>query len=202
MLFTLFYVAWRALSRLRPHAAERSRKLPSARAIYGFIVALGLVSFVVRIWWPLGWWLQPFSLEVAYLPQYLSLYVLGLIAYRRNWFAELSPRMGKDWLRTTIVALLVAVLFMTLGGGVGTQIDYYEGGFHWQALIEAVWEAFMVVGPFQHFGISIRRGWRRVGELPDGRGRARGLGTVSGASGPQHPEFPICGVRTGQLASE
>ena len=73
--------------------------------------------FVVRIWWPLGLWLQPFSLEVALLPQYVSFYLLGVIAYRRNWFAELSPRMGRDWWRTTIVAILVAVLFMTLGGG-------------------------------------------------------------------------------------
>ena len=167
LLFTLCYVAWRALSRHLPRAAERSWKLPSARAIYGFIFALGLVSFVVRIWWPLGLWLQPFSLEVevALLPQYISFYLLGVIAYRRNWFAELSPRMGRDWWRTTIVAILVAVLFMTLGGGVGTQLNYYVGGFHWQALMEAVWEAYLVVGVSIGLLVLLRQRWNRQGRL-------------------------------------
>ena len=136
LLFTLLYAAWRMLSRPQAHAAERSRKLPSYRAIYGFIFTLGLLSFVVHIWWPRGWVLQPLSLEVAELPQYSSLYILGLIAYRRNWFAELTPRMGRDWLRTAIVAisgfLLVAVLSMTLGRGAGMQLfnmlHYMWGG--------------------------------------------------------------------------
>jgi glucan biosynthesis protein C len=130
LLFTLLYVAWRVLSRPRSHVAERSSKLPSDRMIYGFIFALGLVSLVVRIWWPLGWWLQPFNLEVAHLPQYLRFYVLGCIAYRRNWFAQLSPQMGRKWWSTTIVAILSAIPFMTLGGGAGTQLGYYSGGFH------------------------------------------------------------------------
>src|SRR5438034_194966 len=74
----------------------RTGKLPSYRAIFGFIFALGLVSFVVRIWWPAGWIFQLLNVPVGYLPQYISLYILGLIAYRRNWFLQLSSRMAKE----------------------------------------------------------------------------------------------------------
>jgi glucans biosynthesis protein C len=173
LLFTLLYAAWRGLSRHRPHAAERFGKLPSERAILGFIVALGLVSFVVRIWWPLNWWWQPFSLPVAQLPQYLSFYLLGVIAYRRNWFAELSPRMGRDGWRIALVALLgfllMAVLVMTFGGGAGMQrFDAYRGGLHWQALVEAVWEAFLLVGVCLGSLVLFRQRWNRQGRLAKG----------------------------------
>jgi glucans biosynthesis protein C len=152
LLFSILYGAWRWLSRHRPHAAARTGKLPSYRAIYGFIFALSFVSFVVRIWWPAGVVFQPFNLPVGYLPQYISLFILGLIAYRRNWFFELSPRMGRYWLRTAIIAILVmiitATLFMIVGmGAAGTQMNYftwvmgelnsYMGGFHWQAFVYA-----------------------------------------------------------------
>ena len=122
LLFSLLYVAWRGLSRQRPHAAERPGKLPSTRAIYGFIFALALVSFVVRIWWSA--FSRPFNLPVGYFPQYISFYILGLIAYRRNWFFALTPRMGKDWLRTALIALLVVLLVMIpfMMSGAGTQL--------------------------------------------------------------------------------
>ena len=61
---------------------------------FGFIFALGLVSFIVRIWWPAGWIFQLLNVPVGYLPQYISFYILGIIAYRHNWFSELTPKMG------------------------------------------------------------------------------------------------------------
>lgn len=121
---------------------------------------------VVRIWWPLGWWFQPFNQQVAYLPQYISLYVLGLSAYRHNWFCELSPRMGRDWLRTTLIAFLLWVvpfLVLSEGGGrvAGAQVDSFLGGFHWQAFVYALWESFMVVGVCLGLLALFRHRWNR-----------------------------------------
>ncbi len=96
LLFTLFYSVWRGLTRNRLHVSARFGKRPSDRAIYLFIFALSFVSFVVHVWWPLGWWFQLFNLQVAYVPQYISLYILGLVVYRRSWFFECSARMGRD----------------------------------------------------------------------------------------------------------
>jgi glucans biosynthesis protein C len=175
LLFTLLYVAWRGLSRPRSQAAERSRKLPSYRAILGFIVALGLLSFVVRIWWPLSWVFQPLDLPVGYLPQYLSLFTLGLVAYRRNWFVELSARMGRDWSLMALIATATLIcgglaIYLKMGGtgGAGTQLDYYVGGFHWQALLEAMWEAFAVVGVCLGLLVLFRQHWNWQGRLAKG----------------------------------
>ena len=111
LLFSLLYAAWRGLTRHRTQTTARTGKLPSYRAIFGFIFALGLVTFVVRIWWPAGWIFQLLNVPVGYLPQYISLYILGLIAYRRNWFFELTPKMGRDW---SLIALMATLII--LGG--------------------------------------------------------------------------------------
>ena len=76
LLFSLVYAAWRGLTRHRTQTTARTGKLPSYRAIFGFIFALGLVTFVVRIWWPAGWIFLPLNVPVGYLPQYMSLYIL------------------------------------------------------------------------------------------------------------------------------
>ena len=99
------------LTRHRTQTTARTGKLPSYRAIFGFIFALGLVTFVVRIWLPAGSTFQLLNVPVGYLPQYISFYILGLIAYRRNWFFELTPKMGRDW---SLIALIATIIFICL----------------------------------------------------------------------------------------
>jgi len=170
LLFTLLYAVWRALTSSRSHVTRRPGTPPSTRAILGFIVVLSLVSFVVRLWWPLGWWWSPpwwlhlFGLPGAFLPQFLSLYILGCLAYRRNWFAQLTPRMGRNWSLIALIATLVSVPFVIVGLVVG-PFTYFTGGFHWQALGEDVWEAFLVVGVCLGSLVLFRQRWNRQGRL-------------------------------------
>ena len=58
---------------------------------------------------------------------------------------------------------------MTLGREAGMQqFASYEGGFHWLALVEAVWEAFMVVGVSISLLVLFRTRWNRQGRLAKG----------------------------------
>jgi glucan biosynthesis protein C len=184
LLFTFLYACWRGLNRHRPPAPESPGKPPSTRAIYGFIFALGLVTFVFRIWFSTVSRFQLLNLPLGYLPQYLSLYILGLVAYRRNWFFALTPRMGRDWLRNVLIAIVVLIVGATLflviemiagAGAAGTQMNYFEwvmgqlnsflGGFHWQALVYALWEAFLVVAVSISLLALFRQRWNHQGRL-------------------------------------
>lgn len=174
-LFDLLYAGWRVLTRHRISASERLGTLPSYPAIAMFIFALGLVSFVVRIWWPMGWKFPPLpGLEIAYLPQYLSLYILGLVAYRRNWFVTLSPRMARDWSLIALLATLIILGGLVVPAGIqaagaaGTQqASSYPmaGGFHWLAFGYALWEAFVVVGVGIGLLVLFRQRWNHQGRL-------------------------------------
>ena len=172
LLFSLIYTAWRVLSRHRTQTAAGSWKLPGYRAIFGFIFALGLVSFVVRIWWPAGWIFQLLNVPVGYLPQYISLYILGIIAYRHNWFFELTPKMGRNWSWIALIATLVFVCLvfssmMQASGEAGSRQASFPiaGGFQWLAFTYALWESFMVVGVSIGLLVLFRQCWNYQGGL-------------------------------------
>lgn len=173
LLFDLLYAGWRALSRQRGSALEMPGTLPGSLAIAGFICGLGLVTFVVRIWWPAGFVFQPIpGLKIGYLPQYLSCYILGLVASRRNWFFKLTTRMARNW---SLIALLATLIFGGLAsssmlqeaGTAGTQQAGYAiaGGFNWLALSYALWEAIMVIGMSIGLLVLFRERWNHQGRV-------------------------------------
>lgn len=60
-----------------------------------FIVSLSTVNYFVRLKYPIDhWetWLIP--IEVAHLPQYLSLFFLGAVANKNSWLQQISLRHG------------------------------------------------------------------------------------------------------------
>jgi glucans biosynthesis protein C len=173
LLFDLLYAGWRRLTRSRRSSSETLKTLPNFPSIAGFILALGLVTFVVRIWWPAGWVLQVLpGLKVGYLPQYASCYLLGLVASRRNWFFTLTPRMARAWslialLATLILGGLAFSSMMQAAGTAGTHQASYAiaGGFNWLAFAYALWEAIMVVGVCIGLLVLFRERWDRQGRL-------------------------------------
>lgn len=173
LLFTLVYAAWRALTRNRPRANEQAVPLPSYGAILAFVVALGMVTFAVRIWWPVTRVLQPLGVSAGYLPQYISMFVLGLIAYRGNWFLKLSTRTARDWL---LVALLVslgwlAIVIPAIAGSAGRSGNEVgpsmAGGVHWLALTYSLWESFVLVGASIGLLVHFRERLNRQGRLAE-----------------------------------
>jgi surface polysaccharide O-acyltransferase-like enzyme len=174
LIFDILYATWRWLTRHRPQVYGKSEKLPGYAAIAGFILALGIACFVVRIWWPVSWVFLPLNLNVGYLPQYISLYVLGLVAARRNWFFALTTRMARDW---TLAALLATIawtcLFVPyLQGGTGRAGEQLgtamTGGFHLLSFGYTLWESFIVVGVCIGFLVLFRTHWNRQGRLAKG----------------------------------
>ena len=148
LFFSILYAAWRWLAISRAQAASGTGAVPGSRAILGFILGLGLLSFVGRIWWPQNSQPGPLNLPLGYLFQYVCFYVLGIVAYRGNWLFKLTPRMGRDW---SLIALLATLLFF------GLAIPYWAitgrqafiefmGGFHWLSPVYTLWESFVIVG--------------------------------------------------------
>jgi glucan biosynthesis protein C len=173
LFFSLLYAAWRWLARVRPQAANGEGALPGYRAIFGFILALGLLSFVVRIWWPQYDYYRPLNLPLGYLLQYVCFFVLGIVAYRRNWLDKVTPRMGRDW---ALVALLATLPFYgvvipyglgggTAGGHAGIEL---AGGLHWLSLAYTLWESFVIVGVCLGLLVLFRERLNHQGRLAKG----------------------------------
>jgi len=145
LIFTLFYVLIRSVS--KPVANNPDSKMPTNLIVACFALLLGVATFLLRIWLPAGWILVPLGLPISSFPQYTSLFVLGTMAYYRNWFLGISDSMGKVWLWVSVVLIFVVfpILFI-LGGVMDGNTDPFMGGLHWQSFAFSIWEQFVCFG--------------------------------------------------------
>ena len=145
LIFTILYVLWRLLSGPGTPSPAVEKRFPSNVSVALFALLLGLAGFLVRLWRPIEWSYVPLNLQLPFFAQYLFLFMLGLIGYRRNWLASLSDAAGRLWLG---IGLLMILFFwpLALAGDMATSLDPFLGGCHWQALAYALWESFLCLG--------------------------------------------------------
>jgi fucose 4-O-acetylase-like acetyltransferase len=143
LIFAGFYVLWRSLSRNSVGSAQTDRKLPGNLTIALFAFCLSVVTFIVRLWLPLGWNFEPLNFQLPFFTQYICMFVVGIVAYQRNWLARIPDSLGKFCVGAAIILVLILfpVLFVS-GGAMSGDIEPFVGGFHWQCFALAAWEQF------------------------------------------------------------
>jgi hypothetical protein len=123
--------------------------VPSYLSIGLFILALALASYLVRIVVPLGKSVFNFP-TLAYLPQYLSFFVIGTIASRHNWFRTLPGSMGVVGFVAALIATLtlfpVAFISLLMAVEDGAQQLPPFGYGTWQSAVYALWDSIFAVG--------------------------------------------------------
>jgi glucans biosynthesis protein C len=109
LIYGLLYALWRALGGRRVEAKLEQIPAPGHRSLLGYAVALALVSGLVQNWYSFNIWPRLLGLpfEAAHLPQYLSLFVLGVVAGRAGWVERLPWPVARVWL---VVGLVAAAL--------------------------------------------------------------------------------------------
>jgi glucan biosynthesis protein C len=68
LIFSLIYALWWGLARPPARGARSEGAAPGNWAIAIFALVLGLVTFVVRIWLPVGWYFPPLNLQFPTFP--------------------------------------------------------------------------------------------------------------------------------------
>lgn len=145
LIFACLYALWRWLMPKPAGKMEEEKRAPGSWEVLAFLVGLAIVSFVVRIWLPVGWNFEPLNFQFPFFPQYIALYILGIIAYRRNWFRNIPDAMGRLWMWIAIAAIFLFPI-ISFAGGAPDHLDYFFGGFRWQAFVYALWEEFVCMG--------------------------------------------------------
>ncbi len=143
LVYAVGYVLWRRL-RGTPPAAQTPRPFPSNLAIAGYALALSVVSALVRIWFPIDRWVFiGVPCELAHLPQYFSLFVLGALAYRYAWLPGIPARAGRLWLGIGLALALFRYSYTAFRWGF---LRNPHRGFEWQPFFWTTWEALLCVG--------------------------------------------------------
>lgn len=163
LIFTIGCVLWRRF--FRPNwPVKTDSRFPSNRAVVLFAVLMAAATFVVRLWHPMGWSFSPLNLQFPFFVQYIALFIVGLIAYRRNWLASLSGTTGKRWLIVAIVLILIFIPLAVAGGAMETD-EPFRGGLYWQAMAYALWESLLSVSMCIGLTYLFRRYANRQGRL-------------------------------------
>ena len=145
LFFSLIYVLWRVVFQPKPVTSKSESQSLGNMTILVFAIGLGLVTFIVRIWFPVGWEWMLLHWQFSHFSQYIAMFIIGLVAYRRGWFDGLTESQGKSW-RWVVMGLIVLfpVIFV-LGGALEGNVDPFMGGINWQSFVYSLWEQFMCV---------------------------------------------------------
>jgi glucan biosynthesis protein C len=166
LIFSVLYAAWRLLRRRIPAPSHDAGPLPGPGAILAFALLLGVLSFIVRLRFGVNWALSPLNLQLAFFVQYVAMFIIGVIAYRRDWLARLPIRMAIRWLVPVAVLILIALpLMFILGGAASGQTWRFLGGWHWQAFAYAMWEQLLAVAIIIALLVLFRERLNRQGRL-------------------------------------
>ena len=148
LLFALVYVVYRIFSDRDPshkrfqHYPDR---YPPNRVLIVSIAVLAALTFVVRIFIPIGEWIG--GIQPAHFVHYIFCFFVGILAYRGDWFSRLQGSQARPWGIVALVMLPMFFVFAILGGALEgpEQIAKLMGGAYWQNLAYCIWESTMLI---------------------------------------------------------
>ena len=190
LVYGALYVLWGALARRWPGrrvgaprgavGAPRgaSPGAPGGWALLAFAAGLASVTFAVRVAFPVDRWVNALGvvpLEPAHLPQYVALFVAGIVAARRGWLERLPARTGLIWLGLGAGAAVARYAYPALRAAAGPQAlpALTPGGLNAGSVLWSTWEALICVGLCAGL-VTLGRGWQaspRRAEPGSGAGR-------------------------------
>ena len=137
LIFTLLYAIWRVVSDKQKSISQ----MPSISQILIFAIIIGIISYGVRIVFPVGRVLEPLGFQLGHFPQYIAFFILGLVAARSKWLSAVDYKMGKRMLIVSLCLIFIGFpLFFVIQRSLNFPIEYFNVGGHWQSLWYAIWE--------------------------------------------------------------
>lgn len=162
LVFTFIYVIVKTVFKIN---FENTLPVPGSRTIILFAIALGFVTFLVRIIFPVGWVLEPFGFQLGHFPQYIAFFIIGLLASKNNWFEALSEKTRKRLTLSAWLCVLFFPAFFIIRIVVKIPVEWYSGGFHWQQLLYALWEQWIGLSILTVLLIKGRKNWNKSSAL-------------------------------------
>ena len=149
LIFTLIYVGCRALAdRVSGWLQIRffPESFPLDRHMVMSVFLLSVLTFIVRIEYPVGRWLDP-GFQLAHFVHYTFAFFVGILAYRGDWLNKLSRDQARRWGKVTLIMLPIFFVIAILGGASESDATLVKflGGLHWQSLVYTIWESIMFI---------------------------------------------------------
>jgi glucan biosynthesis protein C len=144
-LLLCFSIAYPALRIVRPESARQILSSPSNWAFGGFLAAMAVLTFLVRVVVPEN--VTTLNVHLGDCPQYVLMFGAGAVAHRAHWLDHVRGRFAKHWAAATLVASVpLLILLILLRPSLGGNTQLYNGGFNWISATKCLWEALVCMG--------------------------------------------------------
>jgi glucans biosynthesis protein C len=138
--FSLVYAAYKYFSNQKSSGSLKEVTFPKTNAIVLFALAIGAISFTLRLWLPVGWELKGTGLQFPFFPQYIAMLILGILFAKYNWFDSITYKVGLKWFGFAQFSILVLFPLSFYYGAREAGVEPFLGGLKWQAAMYAFWE--------------------------------------------------------------
>ena len=148
LLYSVGYVSWRIVTKGRENRTNRTESVPSHSHIIVFVLGLTLSTWVVRWWYPIDEWVPLLFIvaaEPAHLPQYVGLFLVGVLAYRGDWLRSLPTAVGAIWLGVGLISSVGVAALRFTDPALWSDVVAL-GGRNLPSLVYCLWEALICAG--------------------------------------------------------
>jgi glucans biosynthesis protein C len=162
LVYALLYSAWVKFMPQKKTNDSNSEFIQGYKVVF-FLLIITMVTFVVRIWFPIDRWsafLGFIQTEFAHVPQYISFFCLGLMAYQGKWFLNLKTSTGMIWLALGIV--IAGSLYF---GGDVLYPHFNKGGLNIGSLVRSFVETLLCLSLVIGLLILFREKFNRTNRL-------------------------------------
>jgi peptidoglycan/LPS O-acetylase OafA/YrhL len=166
LVYNVGYALWRLITKRFDLRAHSNGKIPWHTVLLVFTLFLVLITWVVRFRYTINQWVPFLYLvpaEMAHLPQYISMFVLGILAYRFKALDRLPTAVGMIWLGIGVAS--ATWLYVDYLSGESFMMSQQISGKNVGSLVWSAWEALTCVG----LGVGLLTVFRDWINKPAGR---------------------------------
>jgi glucan biosynthesis protein C len=149
LVFDIGYALLRLLTGNENRSSRKKSFSPGYLGLGLFTLALALLSYLWRMVVPLDKSVLQFP-SLAYLPQYLSFFIIGAVASRDKWFEKIPGSMSLVGFAFAVLAgvFLFPLAFSGQLFSLELTPAFYNamGNGHWQSGVYALWDSIFAVG--------------------------------------------------------
>jgi surface polysaccharide O-acyltransferase-like enzyme len=179
LIFTVIYVGYRVFAdRIASKKVFQyyQDRFPPNTALVLSIIILTVLTFVVRLRFPVGSWVA--GLQLAHCVHYIFSFYVGIMAQRGDWFNRLTKKQARQWGIVSLVVIPLGLVSISVDVLLGNEDNFAKllGGMHWQAFGSALWETILLIGITVFLLYFFRDRFNKAGPLL--RSMARNVYTV------------------------
>jgi hypothetical protein len=146
LLFTLGYTLWCQVAKQESlkKLLTREYQIPRISVLFIISLVLGFFTFIIRLFFPVGE--VKLGIPIAFFIQYAMMFIVGVIAYRHDWFQKIDNSQIKAWIAIILTSVVFSIFYILFIFGIDSDLEVMAGSFTLHALVYALVDNIICMG--------------------------------------------------------